>query len=188
MNPQQPGQPPYPPQQPGYPAQPQQGYAQPQQGYAQPQQQGYPGQPQQAYPMQQQGYPQQQAYPGQPQPGYPMQPGQPMPGQPMATRGPKGKPLDFFMFLILHVFTFGLYNSYWWIKVSGEVNTFLGTKRMAAWKVFFIPFYMLYWQFAEGKDQLRDVQRAAGVPENVPWYITPWRFQWGLNQVWNSIP
>ncbi len=177
MNPQQPGQPPYPPQQ-GYPQQPQQGYPQqPQQGYPM-QQQGYP----------QQGYPQQQGYPGQPQPGYPMQPGQPMPGQPAQARGPKGKPLDFIMFFILHVVTFGLYNIYWWIKVSGEVNTFLGTKRMAAWKVFFIPFYMLYWQFAEGKDQLRDVQRAAGVPENVPWYITPWRFQRGLNQVWNSIP
>ena len=185
MNPQQPGNPPYPPQQPGYPAQPQQGYAQPQQGYAQPPQQGYPGQPQQAYPMQQQGYaqPAQPGYPGQPQAGYPVQP-----GQPAQARGPKGKPLDFMMFFILHVVTFGLYNIYWWIKVSGEVNTFLGAKRMAAWKVFFIPFYMLYWQFAEGKDQLRDVQRAAGVPENVPWYITPWRFQWGLNQVWNSIP
>jgi hypothetical protein len=143
-----------------------------------------PGVPPQGYPPQ--GYPQQQQ-------GYPQQ-GMPMQQMPqMRPRGPKGEPMSFIAFLGLHFITLGIYSIFWWVKVCREVNTFLGEERMSAWKMLLLPgvtcgIYMLIWQFSTGKDVLRDVQRTAGVPENVPWIMSPWRFQYGLNQVWQSIP
>ncbi len=107
--------------------------------------------------------------------------------------GPKGKVRGFLAFFGLHLITLGAYNMFWWFKVAGEVNSFLGTQRMSALKIMFLSpitlgLYLLFWQFSEGRRIIQDVQARAGLPQKAPLMAGPWQFQRSLNQVWSSLP
>ncbi len=107
--------------------------------------------------------------------------------------GPKGEVRGLMAFFGLHLITLGFYNTYWWFKVSGEVNAFLGEERMSAIKLMLLSMvtcgiYMLIWQFSTGPAILKEVQRKAGLPENAPFFVGPWQFQRTLNRVWEALP
>jgi hypothetical protein len=110
-----------------------------------------------------------------------------------APAGTKGEIRGFMSFFGLHLITCGLYQTFWWFKVAGEVNTFLGQERMNAGKLLGLTsltcgIYMIMWQFGEGKKILAEVQQKAGLPVNVPFFLGPWPFQQALNKVWESVP
>lgn len=107
--------------------------------------------------------------------------------------GPKGEVRGFLSFFGLHMVTLGFYSFYWWFKVAGEVNAFLGQERMSAMKLLLLSpitcgIYMLIWEFSEGPKIIKEIQAKAGLPQNAPWFVGPWQFQRELNKVWEATP
>ena len=111
-------------------------------------------------------------------------------GTPM---GPKGEIRGFLPFFGLTFITFGLYITYWYFKVAGEVNAFLGEEKMNAIKLLGLSsitcgLYGLYWNFSVGPQIIKDIQAKAGLPVNAPFFVGPWQFQSALNKVWEKLP
>ncbi len=110
-----------------------------------------------------------------------------------APRGPKGEVRSVFTIMLLSVVTFGIYAIWWYFKMAGEVNTFLGYDRMSAIKISLLTsvtcgLYGLYFMFAEGKEIVKEVQTKAGLPADPPFLAGPYQIQGALNKVWQSIP
>ena len=115
-----------------------------------------------------------------------------MQGNPGQALGPVGEVRGLMGFFGLHLITLGFYNFYWWFKVAGEVNGFLGQERMSAIKLLLLSpvtcgIYMLIWEFSEGGKILKDVQAKAGLPQSAPFFVGPWQFQRELNKVWEAV-
>lgn len=115
-----------------------------------------------------------------------------MQGNPGQALGPVGEVRGLVSFFGLHLITFGFYSLFWWFKVAGEVNAFLGTERMSAIKLLLLSpvtcgIYMLIWEFSEGGKILKDVQAKAGLPQSAPFFVGPWQFQRELNKVWEAV-
>ncbi|MGE0788304.1 MAG: DUF4234 domain-containing protein [Sandaracinaceae bacterium] len=107
--------------------------------------------------------------------------------------GPKGDVRSPFLMTLLWPLTLGIYGIWWGFKVCGEVNAFLGTERMSAFKIMALSavtcgLYGLYYQFVEAKNVIKEVQQKAGLPPKPPFFVGPMQFQGALNKVWETIP
>jgi len=115
-----------------------------------------------------------------------------MQGNPGQALGPAGEVRGLVSFFGLHLITLGFYPIFWWFKVAGEVNAFLGQERMSAVKLLLLSpvtcgIYMLIWEFSEGGKIIKDVQAKAGLPQSAPFFVGPWQFQRELNKVWEAV-
>jgi len=95
--------------------------------------------------------------------------------------------------MVLWMVTFGIYGIWWWFKVAGEINTFLGYERLSVIKLMLLSsvtcgIYGLYFSFVECRKILAEVQAKAGQPEDTPFLCGPMQIQGTLNKVWEKIP